>query len=63
MISCKTPFLFIMQLIIYGKLEPDKPSTHSNGSGRGFAWLNDKQFARAEKKFQKYMERQRKKLK
>tara|TARA_R100001509_G_scaffold111400_1_gene66894 strand:- start:1058 stop:1216 length:159 start_codon:yes stop_codon:yes gene_type:complete len=52
-----------MQLIIYGKLEPDKPSTHSNGSGRGFAWLNDKQFARAEKKFQKYMERQRKKLK
>ena len=50
-----------MQLIIYGKLEPDKPSTYSNGSGRRLAWLTDKQFERAEKKFKRYMEKQRKK--
>tara|TARA_R100000315_G_C5165534_1_gene95435 strand:+ start:37 stop:207 length:171 start_codon:yes stop_codon:yes gene_type:complete len=51
-----------MRIIIYGKLNTEKPTTYSNGSGRGFAWLNDKQFARAEKKFQKYMQRQQKKL-
>ncbi len=51
-----------MKIIIYGQLEPLKPSTYSNGSGRQFNWLNDKQFARAEKSFQKYMQRQQKKL-
>ena len=50
-----------MQFIMYGKLEPDKPSIYSNGSGRGYVMLNDKQFARASKKFEKYMEKQRKK--
>ena len=52
-----------MQFIMYGKLEPDKPCTYSNGSGRGYLILNDKQFARASKKFEKYMAKQRKKLK
>ena len=47
-----------MQLIMYGKLETDKPCTHSNGSGRGYVMLNDKQFAKASKKFQKHMEKQ-----
>ena len=51
-----------MQFIAYGKLEPDKPYTYSNGSGRGYVILNDKQFARASKKFQKYIEKQRKKF-
>ena len=50
-----------MQFIAYGKLEPDKPSTYSNGSGRGFMMLNDKKFAQALKKFKKYMKKQRKK--
>ena len=50
-----------MQVIMYGKLETDMPCTHSNGSGRGYVMLNDKRFARASKKFQKYMEKQRKK--
>ena len=50
-----------MQFIVYGNLEPDKPCTYSNGSGRGYVMLNDKQFARASKKFQKYMKKQRKK--
>ena len=59
-----------MQIILYGELEPDypyhvdlekKPANYSNGSGRGYVMLNDKQFARASKKFQKYMEKQRKK--
>ena len=47
-----------MQFIMYGKLEPDKPSIYSNGSGRGYVMLNDKQFAKASKKFQKHMEKQ-----
>ena len=50
-----------MQIIIYGQLEPLKPSTYSNGSGRKINWLNNKQFAQAEKRFQKYMQRQQKK--
>ena len=50
-----------MQFIVYGELEPDKPSYYSNGSGRGYVMLNDKQFAKALKKFQKHMEKQRKK--
>ena len=50
-----------MQLIMYGKLEPDKTSIYSNGSGRGYVMLNDKQFAKASKKFQKHMEKQIKK--
>jgi len=50
-----------MQIIFYGKLEPDNPSIYSNGSGRGFAMLNDKKFAQAKKRFKKYMEKQRKK--
>ena len=50
-----------MQFIVYGELEPDKPSIYSNGSGRGYVMLNDKQFAKALKKFQKHMEKQIKK--
>ena len=47
-----------MQFIVYGNLEPNKPCTYLNGSGRGYVMLNDKQFARALKKFQKHMEKQ-----
>ena len=61
-----------MQIILYGELEPDypyhvdlekKPANYSNGSGRQIEWLTDKQFERASKKFEKYMAKQRKKLK
>ena len=54
---------------MYGQLEPEypvylqeQPANYSNGSGSLIIWLNDKQFARAEKRFQKYMQRQQKKL-
>ena len=60
---------------MYGPLEPDTrltiakhsyqkpPANYSNGSGRQIEWLSDKKFKRAEKKFEKYMAKQRKKLK
>ena len=64
-----------MKIILYGKLEPDllstnakysyqeQPANYSNGSGRQIEWLSDKKFKRAENKFEKYMAKQRKKLK
>ena len=49
-----------MQFIVYGNLEPDKPCTYSNGSGRAYVMLNDKQFARESKRLVKILEKRKK---
>ena len=55
----------MIKLMFYGNevkwpvyLETKQAKNYSNGSGRGYVMLNDKQFARALKKFQKHMEKQ-----
>ena len=47
-----------MKILMYGQLKPNKPWTHSMGSGSGYRIVNDKQYARELKKFQKYMAKQ-----
>ena len=59
----------MIKLMFYGNevkwpvyLETKQAKNYSNGSARQIEWLSDKQFDRASKKFQKYMDKQRKKL-
>ena len=47
-----------MKILMYKQLKPNKPWTHSMGSGSGYRIVNDKQYERELKKFQQYMAKQ-----